>query len=751
METLLFPLYYKKIGNAVCGTLIGTGMHAIENDLNTLKNHFHEKLKRNYKKLHEYPQPLLESASLKLVHIEYRPLQKIEGSFLPIGESINIPINVVLGQKYKAMAYQAFLPEFNISFSYFDKRQFHSLLNAFVLNSLTEMHLRGIHSLLFEQENGLETIELKVRENIKSQHFTFTTESLKKESVLDKFALSFPKKLKPTNQFKLPENAWGCEDKLLETIDKITKKRSVIIVGKSGCGKTTLINESIKKIQKNNKLKQRFWQMQIQRITSKSKYLGEWQKTVEDLVQELKQENGVLWLSDFSKLIETGGEGAADSVAAFVRPYIADAALQMICELSPEQFEAAKRLLPTFMDLFSIVELEEANNSETLQILDRLAAYAFEYYKIKIEPSALYLSHSMLARFMPYESFPGKAFKFLGQCYSVQKNSNGFLVDKEQVIKQFSAMSGLPELFLNDHQLLDVDAALEFFNSAIIGQQEAVDVLLSTVKIFKAGLNNPNKPIATLFFSGPSGVGKTSAAKALADYFFGFGAKESPLLRLDMNEFQSAADVYRLLGSGNNAPGLFTALRGRPFSVLLFDEIEKADAGIFDLLLNVIDEGRLIDSFGRLTDFRNCIIIMTSNLGTNPNRISLIDKDDKAEFEHSLNSFFRAEFLNRIDAFVQFKALKQKDILEIVKKELNEIGKREGFSKKGIELKFSNALLNFFGEYGFDERYGARPIQRAIEQKLIAVLSVWLQSNITFNNGVLMLDFVNNEIEIMVQ
>lgn len=751
METLLFPLYYKKIGNAVCGTLIGTGMQAIENDLNTLKYHFQEKLKRNYKKLHEYPQPLLESASLKLVHIEYRPLQKIQGSFLPIGESINIPINVVLGQKYKAMAYQAFLPEFNISFSYFDKRQFHSLLNAFVLNSLTEMHLRAIHSLLFEQENGLETIELKVRENIKSQHFTFTTESLKRESVLDNFALNFPQKKKSIHQLKLPETAWGLEDKMLETIDKITRKRSVLIVGKSGSGKTTLLSESIKKIQKNNTNKMRFWQMQIQRITAKSKYLGEWQKTVEDLIEELKLDNAVLWLSDFFRLIEIGGEGSEDSIAAFIRPYIANAGLCIIGELSPEQYEAAKRIVPTFMELFSVVELDDANNSETLQMLDRLAAYAFEHYKIKIEPSALSLSYSLLSRFMPYESFPGKAFKFLGQCLSDQKKSNGFLVDKEQVIKQFSAMSGLPELFLNDQLLLDIEATNEFFKSKIIGQQEAIDVLVSTIKIFKVGLNNPNKPIATLLFSGPSGVGKTSAAKAMADYFFGFGAKKSPLVRLDMSEFQSPTDVYRLLGSGNNSSGLLTELRERPFSVVLFDEIEKANSAIFDLLLNVLDEGRMLDSYGRITDFRNCIIIMTSNLGIKTTKISLIGQDLKAEFERGLKSFFRPEFLNRIDAFVQFKALEKKDILEIIKKELNEIGKREGFSKKGIYLKYSNALLEFFGAYGYDERYGARPMQRLIEQKLIAAVSDWLQTNNSFKNGTLLLDLFVDQIEISIE
>jgi ATP-dependent Clp protease ATP-binding subunit ClpA len=752
MENLIYPLYFKTIGNAVGGTLVGTGLNAIAHDLNALKAHFQEILNRNYKKLQQYPQPLFDKAGLKVISIEYRPLQKIEGSYLPISESLNLPINVVLGQKYKAMVYQAFLPDFDISFSYYDKRQLNSLLNAFLLKRLNEMSLREIHSLLFDQKNGLEILDLKIKENHKLKLIGFGDDIPKSQALLEKFAQKLPLKKKSSNLIKLPETAWGMEAKIGEMVDEILgKKRSVLVIGNSGSGKTRLITESIKKIQKNNVDKQSFWQMQIQRVTAKSKYLGEWQESIETLIKELRKDKGVLWLSDFYRLLDIGGESVEDSVGAFIRPIVAEGNLQLIGELSPSEYEALKRLMPNFIELFAIVEIAEPSSSETLEMLERFAAYTFENYKIKIESGSLSLTHSLLSRFVPYESFPGKAFKFFGQCFAEQKNQIGYTIDSATVIRNFSSISGLPQLFLNDELLLDTEAAHEFFASRIIGQPEAVQSLLSIVKIFKAGLNNPEKPIATLFFSGPSGVGKTSAANAIAEYFFGFGANKSALLKLDMSDFQSEMDIYRILGYADRSMGILNKIRDRPFSVLLLDEIEKADSRVFDLLLNILDEGRMTDTMGRVTDFRNTIIVMTSNLGSSTQKISLVAQDEKSDFENSLRSFFKAEFINRIDSFIHFKLLNRADIIEIARKEVAAIAQRTGFVKKGIKLNCSENLIEFLASSGFDERYGARPMQRAIEQKLIARLSGWLQSNSTFNNGTLLLDLDNDEISVIAQ
>ncbi|MGK0391837.1 MAG: ATP-dependent Clp protease ATP-binding subunit ClpC, partial [Maribacter sp.] len=281
------------------------------------------------------------------------------------------------------------------------------------------------------------------------------------------------------------------------------------------------------------------------------------------------------------------------------------------------------------------------------------------------------------------------------------------------------------------------------FTSRIIGQTSAIDSLCEIVKIYKAGLNNPHKPISTLLFAGPTGVGKTASARALADYFFGKGQKTSPLIRIDMSEFRYPGQIAQLIGSGRNVGKLVKDVRERPFAVLLLDEVEKADSSVFDALLTVLDEGRLVDAYGRETNFRNVIIIMTSNLGSsNRQSLGFTDMEDESvRYTSSISKFFRPEFINRIDGIVMFNALKEADIIEITKKELIDLSQREGFVKNNLKLKFSNNLMLHLKQTGFDERYGARPLQRAIEDEVTAPLANWLLNHPNTQNCTLEIDY----------
>ncbi|MCO6476458.1 MAG: ATP-dependent Clp protease ATP-binding subunit, partial [Phaeodactylibacter sp.] len=248
------------------------------------------------------------------------------------------------------------------------------------------------------------------------------------------------------------------------------------------------------------------------------------------------------------------------------------------------------------------------------------------------------------------------------------------------------------------------------------------------VKIYKAGLNNPHKPINTLLFAGPTGVGKTASAKALADYFFGKGQRKSPLVRIDMSEFQHPGQIVRLIGAGREPGHLVKEIRERPFSVLLLDEVEKADPSVFDALLGLMDEGMLVDAYGRETNFRNTIVIMTSNLGATGRRSIGFgnDEDDEAAYLSAITRHFRPEFVNRLDGVVVFGSLNQEDILSITEKELRELKEREGFTKRRIEPVFSKKLAAHIAAIGFDPRYGARPLQRAIEQSVVTPIANWL-------------------------
>jgi len=246
-----------------------------------------------------------------------------------------------------------------------------------------------------------------------------------------------------------------------------------------------------------------------------------------------------------------------------------------------------------------------------------------------------------------------------------------------------------------------------------------------------------------MLFAGPTGVGKTQSAKALADYFFGKGQKKNPLVRIDMSEFQHPSQITQLIGVGKQVGKLVQDIREKPFAVLLLDEVEKADRSIFDALLTVLDEGILVDAFGRVTNFRNTIVIMTTNLGAS-NRASIAFKDttsDEDKYMSAISKFFRPEFVNRIDNIVMFNSLTKKDIEQITLLELDEVKKREGIVKKDLKLVFSKKIKEHLADVGFDIKYGARPLQRAVEREIIIPLSNWILENMEVENATLKIDY----------
>lgn len=469
---------------------------------------------------------------------------------------------------------------------------------------------------------------------------------------------------------------------------------------------------------------------------------------VEELLYELECANGILWVVDMVQLLQTGGEGPEDSVAAFLTSFLQNGKLQMVGEVTPAQLESMRRMLPGFVENFQLIELEELPEHKIQSILDKFADYCRQNMKVEIDKKALSVSYRLLLRYYPYESFPGKGVKFLSQCINQALQENRNQITKKEVIDNFIKQTGMPELFLRDDLLLDDKELTAYFKNRIIGQDTAIESLANVVKIFKAGLNSPAKPIATMIFAGPTGVGKTASTKALAEYFFGKGQKKSPLVRIDMSEFQHPAQLARFIGGGGEIGKLVQEIRERPFSVLLLDEIEKADPSVFDALLTVLDEGLLVDAYGRVTNFRNTIIIMTSNLGAS-NRASVgFGREDTTNYESAIGKFFRPEFVNRIDHIVTFNALEQEHIRAITRLELEALNKREGVDKRQVTLSFTEQLESHLAEVGFDKRYGARPLQRALENEIIAPLAKWLLEHPNIKGCALRLDLVDGQLKI---
>lgn len=750
MEKFVYPLlYYQLSENRVLGLLVGTHHQIIDKDIRHVKSSLTTHLKRLYKKYDDYPYTPFESFRMKTFEVKVRPVYRDNNRSYPSSKMLKVPVDAVFGPTDQGH-FCCFLPLLGESFYYYDSKLLVSLVQNFAMNILNKKTPDEVYRMITGLRPNLDEISLRInlyREYNFNNGWSFKDKFKELEAMAERYPQ--PKSLRK-NMAAFPEVAWELEREVGETVDKIVSTRSnILLVGKHGTGKSSVLRQAMRKITaKSSKLDLTFWQLMAQRITARAKYLGEWQQNVEELLYELECANGILWVVDMVQLLQTGGEGPEDSVAAFLTSFLQNGKLQMVGEVTPSQLESMRRMLPGFVENFQIIELEELPEHKIQNILDKFADYCRQNMKIEMDKKALSVSYRLLLRYYPYESFPGKGVKFLSQCVNQALQDNSNQITKKEIIDNFIKQTGMPELFLRDDLLLDDKELTAYFKNRIIGQDTAIESLSNVVKIFKAGLNSPAKPIATMIFAGPTGVGKTASTKALAEYFFGKGQKKSPLVRIDMSEFQHPAQLARFIGVGGEVGKLVQEIRERPFSVLLLDEIEKADPSVFDALLTVLDEGLLVDAYGRVTNFRNTIIIMTSNLGAS-NRASVgFGGGDTTNFESAIGKFFRPEFVNRIDHIVTFNALEQEHIQAITRLELEALNKREGFVKRQVTLSFTSRLEAHLAEIGFDKRYGARPLQRALENEIIAPLAKWLLEQPNIMGCQLRLDLVDGQLEI---
>ncbi len=733
MDKLVYPLlYYQLKENAYLGILVGTKYQLVAKDVKSLKNTLTSHLKKEYKRYDDYPISDILDPKLKVFEIRVRPSYREESGAYPLSEFIKIPVVAVYGETDNSY-YQCELPLLGESFYYYDAKQLPTLVRHFATNFLNQKTPRDLHRFLLNGQPQLETISMRVDYD---RDFEWTPRHERQYETLNSLCEKYPyQKVIQKKISVFPDAAWELEDTVIEVTEKIIgTKSNLLVVGNSGVGKSSVLKQAIKKITtraKKEKLEVSFWRIMPQRIVSTAKYLGDWQENCEKLINELQAVNGVLWIENFIRLLQIGGEGPEDSVAAFLITYLQSGDIQVIGEVCPTELESMRRLLPGFVEYFQVVEVEELPEVKIFNILDKFSEYSSQNLKIDFQKEALDLSYRLLLRYYPYESFPGKAVRFLAQCIDEARYNERQKIEQKDIISTFITNTGMPELFLRDDIILDQDKLKQYFEDRIIGQDTAIEQLCNIVKVFKTGLNNPNKPINTMIFAGPTGVGKTASAKALSEYFFGMSKMKSPLIRIDMSEFQYPGQISQLIGSAREVGKLIKEIRERPFSVLLFDEVEKAHPSIFDALLGMLDEGMIVDHFGRLTNFRNTIIIMTTNLGAS-NRPAMGFKnttDDDANYMSAIGKFFRPEFINRIDNIIMFEALEREDIIKIAKKELEDLKLREGFVKNRLTLEFSANVIERIVEVGFDKRYGARPLQRAIENFIIAPLSNWLLAN----------------------
>ncbi|MFN3201234.1 MAG: AAA family ATPase [Bradymonadia bacterium] len=518
--------------------------------------------------------------------------------------------------------------------------------------------------------------------------------------------------------------------------------RGVLLVGPRGCGKTAIVHEVARRLAALElPIEQRtdLWAVDGNRIIAGMSVVGAWEARVQAMVHELSARQDILYVDDLPTLVFTGRSAKSDThVASFLEPHLAQGEIRLLGECTPARLEATRREAPGFFARLHIIQVPPMDERDTLGVLVGTVRNLEAEQAITITPEVLEGVLALTRRFAPHQCHPGKAVdlmtRFAGAHHGklAPRNERGRRVLGEKTLVSFYAReTGLPDFVLWAGRAPKAREVQAHFSERIVGQQAASTTATEVVTLMQQGINDPQRPLATLLFVGPTGVGKTETAKALAEYLFGTSDR---LVRFDMSEFQSPMAMSRLFGDRWQPEGELTRQVARqPFSVVLFDEIEKAHPQVFDAFLQVFGEGRLTNAAGRTTDFSNTILIMTSNLGVRGAQSPLgfsTPGDGVAQeaihYRKAAEGFFRPEFFNRIDRVVPFRTLNRDDMGPLVQRTLLQIINRRGLRRSGVRVTVEPALVELLIDQGFDPRYGARSLKRALEQRLTVPLAAHL-------------------------
>ena len=520
-----------------------------------------------------------------------------------------------------------------------------------------------------------------------------------------------------------------------------SSKNSIAVVGPSGVGKSTLIHEVIWQYlarhsgKQTGEALQHIWQVDPNRIISGMSVVGMWQKRFEAIIQYMRYPDGrkqadKMLVDNPISLLRIGKSAGSDmSLSDVLKPYLDKRELQLIITASPEAWKLIQERDRRFADLFQVIRMAEPDRELTAKIVLQKRRRLELENGVNISIQAIRQLMYIQRNFLQAQALPGSILNLL-QRLAVKYRFRS--VDAEEVREEFRTYSGLRDFLLDSNQTLQEGEIRNLLSQELVGQEKAVKALSDIINLLKAKLVNPNRPAGSFLFIGPTGVGKTQGAKVLCRQLSG---NENQLLRFDMNEYVDEFAVYRLIGDENNPEGQLTGkVRYQPFSVLLLDEIEKAHSSVHDLLLQVLDDGRLTNSLGQTIDFTNTIIIMTSNVGAaaKARQLGFVQEEkDDGVYLKALQDSFRPEFINRIDKIVVFNPLRLDDILRIARLQIKELLQRDGFVRRTTILNISQEALTWVAKRGYDAKMGGRALKRQIEKDLTTLSAEQLISTHT--------------------
>jgi ATP-dependent Clp protease ATP-binding subunit ClpC len=574
------------------------------------------------------------------------------------------------------------------------------------------------------------------------------------------------------------------------------KKNNPIILGDPGVGKTAIVEAIAQRIV-NKKvarvlLNKRLISLNMTTIVAGTKYRGEFEERMKNIVEELKvAEDVIVFIDEIHTIVGAGGVSGALDASNILKPALARGSLQCIGATTLDEYreniEDDGALTRRFQEVF----IDAPTVEESIEILTRIKDKYEEYHSVEYTPESLEACVRMSERYIKSRELPDKAIDLLDEAgarthllevkvpasikklellaetakeekkAAVEKQDYEIAATKrdeqisleskvlqevalwesnlktkkrqvtvDDIAETVSMQTGIPVTRLGADDMKMIKNMGEHIKESIIGQDHAVEALAKVIKRSRTGVATEKQPTGSFMFLGPTGVGKTETVKALAEYMFG---DTDAMIRIDMSEYQEKFNVSRLIGSppgyvGHEDGGQLTeAVRRKPYSVVLFDEVEKAHPDIFNTLLQVLDEGRLTDSSGRVVDFTNTIIVLTSNVGARKladfgtgigfsTPSSMLQEQSKMDgiIKKELKNKFSPEFLNRLDDIIVFDQLESEDVIKIVEIELNKFIDR--MERQGYTIKFNKNAKEFLAKEGYDQKYGARPIKRAIQR-----------------------------------
>ena len=529
----------------------------------------------------------------------------------------------------------------------------------------------------------------------------------------------------------------GRDEEIRRSVQILSRrsKNNPVLIGEPGVGKTAVAEGIAAYIAgsdaPDSMAGKRLVALDLPALLAGTKYRGDFEERVKAVLKDVKKAGDViLFIDEMHTMIGAGSAEGAIDAANILKPALGRGEVQIIGATTPEEYRRHIEKDAALERRFQPVKIAEPSRSDSLKMLGAVRQSLEKHHGVKISDAALTAAVDLSARYINDRFLPDKAIDLADEAAAHIRVSGGGLVTAEDIAAVVSLWTGIPVANLSADETKRLRNMESILHRRVIGQNEAVTAVSRAIRRGRVGLSDPNRPIGSFLFLGPTGVGKTELCRALAEAVFG---ESDAMIRLDMSEYMEKHAVSKLIGSPPGYVGyedggqLTERVRRKPWSVVLFDEIEKAHEDVWGILLQIMDDGRLTDSAGRVVSFRNTIIVMTSNVGAKsisdgrPRMGFTPDGGDEAQLmrariNEELRRTFKPEFLNRIDETIVFRRLSRAEIRSIAERMLLTVAER--FKALGMTLSVPDQVVDFLAERGYDEKYGARPLRRAIRSMI---------------------------------